>query len=196
MSPCHIEEFPCQVTVLFNEVKLVAILLVMIFLTVNGCKEQTEQPLKSLIKPKIDKTKTVKQPPPDLTSIQAERSVQETENTYSYMSEGRRDPFKSLLLGLKEKKSGGPTPLQQIGLGELRVIGIMWEMQGYLAMIETPDGKGFLIKEGTLVGPDGGVVQRITENSIIVEEVYTDYYGKKRSKNTVLRLHAKEEGGR
>jgi type IV pilus assembly protein PilP len=71
----------------------------------------------------------------------------------------------------------------------------MWEAQGFTAMIATPDGKGFLIKKGTLVGPEGGFVQKITEDSIIVEEVYTDYYGKKKSKNTVLRLHAKEEGG-
>jgi len=62
-------------------------------------------------------------------------------------------------------------------------------------MIETPDGKGYLVKEGALVGPDGGFIQKITENSILIEEGYTDYYGKKRSKKTVLRLHAKEEGG-
>jgi len=117
------------------------------------------------------------------------------DDTYRYRADGRRDPFKSLLIDMKGKKPALLTPLQQWSLGELRVIGIVWGTQDYMAMIETPDGKGFLIKEGTLVGPEGGIVKKITEDSVVVEEIYTDYYGRKRPKKTVLRLHAKEEGG-
>ncbi len=193
MAPCHFKKSLRQDAEEFNGVKLAGIFLVIILLTFNGCKEQTELPLTSLLKSKTDKM--VVHPPTVVPSMRLEGAAQESEGTYSYQSEGRRDPFKSLVAGLKEKKPTGLTPLQQRSLGELKVIGIMWEAQGFTAMIATPDGKGFLIKKGTLVGPEGGVVQKITEDSIIVEEVYTDYYGKKKSKNTVLRLHAKEEGG-
>jgi len=177
----------------FDEIRLTAIPLI-ILLTISGCGEQTTQPLKSLVNPKTNKTIN-KQTTADVSSISIGGTSQEMGNAYNYMVEGRRDPFKSLLLGLKEKKSSGLAPLQQRSLSELKVIGIMWEDQRHTAMIETPDGKGYLVKEGALVGPDGGFIQKITENSILIEEGYTDYYGKKRSKKTVLRLHAKEEGG-
>ena len=195
MIPCQIKgEIQQAIALVFDEVKLTAILLIIAILTVSGCGEQTTQPLKSTVKPKTNKTIT-KQSTADVSSISIGMISQETETTYTYIVEGRRDPFKSLLLGLKEKKSSGLTPLQQRSLSELKVIGIMWEDHGHTAMIETPDGKGYLVKEGALIGPDGGFIQKITEDSILIEEGYTDYYGRKRSKKTVLRLHAKEEGG-
>jgi len=194
MISCHIKkEIGQTIMLVFDEIRLTTIFLI-ILLTISSCGEQATQPLKSLVKPKTNKTIN-KQPTADVSSISIGGTSQETETAYTYRVEGRRDPFKSLLLGLKEKKSSGLTPLQQRSLSELKVIGIMWKDQGHTAMIETPDGKGYLVKEGALVGPDGGFIQEITEDSILIEEGYTDYYGKKRSKKTVLRLHAKEEGG-
>lgn len=172
----------------------IAILLAIIPLLIYGCEEQTDQPLKPFIKAQ-EKNIARQSPSEPLSTPKVEDLVQRMEMIYNYQVEGRRDPFKSLLLGLKEKKKTGLTPLQQRSLGELKVIGIVWSSQEYMAMIETPDGKGFLLKKGTLVGPEGGVVKKITENSIIIEEVYSDYYGKKRSKKTMLKLHAKEEEG-
>lgn len=174
-----------------HSLKLIAVLLFILYFAISGCEEQIPQPLKPLIKPR--QGTEAKQPA--ATPAPGEGKTEEAGDTYSYRIEGRRDPFKSLLLGLKEKKTAGLTPLQQRSLGELRVIGIVWGAQAYMAMIETPDGKGYLIKEGTLIGPDGGYVKKITEDSVIIEEAYTDYYGRKRSKQTVLRLHIKEEGG-
>lgn len=192
----HLDKCTQQAAVFAKEIKLKGIILIVILLVVNGCKEKQEvQPLKSPIKPKVSNTTTQSPPTPVSLSVSVEGEKKETESNYSYLPIGRRDPFKSLIFGLKEKKSAGLTPLQQRSLGELRVIGIIWSVQGHMAMITTPDGKGFLIKEGILVGPDGGVVRKITEDSIIIEEVYTDYYGRKKSKETVLRLHVKEEGG-
>ena len=193
MTFVYFEKKEYRKMAILNQTKPAMILLVVIVLTINGCKEEAVQPIKSLLTPQAGKT--VKPPPPVAVTADAENAVKATEGTYSYLAQGRRDPFKTLISGLKEKKSSGLTPLQQRSLAELKVIGIIWGVQGYMGMIETPDGKGFLIKEGILVGPDGGFVRKITENSIIVEETYTDYYGRKRSKDTVLRLHAKEEGG-
>lgn len=173
-------------------VNLVAILSVIIPVSISGCGNETFQSPKPSAKTPDSEVSSM--PPSNVhVSISLENEMEKRDITYNYLTEGRRDPFKSLLLGIKEKKTAGLTPLQQRNLGELRVIGIIWGSQGYMAMIETPDGKGFLIKEGTLVGPEGGVVNKITEDSIIIEEIYTDYYGRKKPKKTVLRLHAKEE---
>ena len=112
---------------------------------------------------------------------------------YNYKPAGRRDPFMSLILGLKEKKVAGLTPLQLRSLGELKVIGIVWEGRSYVAMIEAPDGKGYMVREGVLVGPEGGVVRKISAEAVNIEEVFTDFNGRKKTKMTVLGLRSKEE---
>lgn len=175
----------------FKDIRLAVIFWVMIFLLFNGCGENATEQLK---KPFTSKTKQVSKETPQQT-LTVEAKGLNGEDTYIYHKEGRRDPFKSLLLGIKEKKTAGLTPLQQRSLGELRVIGIVWGPKSYMAMIETPDGKGYVVKEGTFVGPEGGVVKKVTEDSIIIEEMHTDFYGKKVAKTTVLRLRGKEEGG-
>ncbi|MBI5755368.1 MAG: pilus assembly protein PilP [Nitrospirae bacterium] len=164
-----------------------------ILLTIVGCSEQTVQT--PGLQPATQQDMKGKQPPQAVARTSVESAAGEAAAAYSYRTGGRRDPFRSLILGLREKKTVGLTPLQQRSLGELKVIGIIWGSGGYVAMIETPDGKGYLIKEGVLIGSEGGVIKKITEDSVIIEEVYTDYYGRKMSKKTVLGLHAKEEGG-
>lgn len=170
------------------------IVLLIIMLALNGCSEQAGKPPVQQPKPQTGNVST--QPLP----VQPENPLlvpagTDTKEAYSYRTRGRRDPFKSLLYGIKEKKSAGLTPLQQRSLSELRVIGIVRGPQGYIAMIETPDGKGFVIKEGTPIGPEGGVVKKITNDSVIIEESYVDYYGKNVSKKTVLGLRSREESG-
>lgn len=177
----------------FDKIRLTVICFI-ILLIISGCSEETTPPLTSLVKPKTDNANN-KQTTKDVSLMSEEGTSKMTETVYTYKAEGRRDPFKSLLLGLKEKKPSGLAPLQQRSLSELKVIGIMWENRKHTAMVETPDGKGYLVKEGALLGPDGGVIREITEDSIVIEEEYTDYYGKRKFKKTVLRLHAKEEGG-
>ena len=174
----------------FKDTRLAAIFLAMIILLFNGCGENTTEQLKM---PFTSKTKKVTEESPQQSS-KVDTQDLDGDDTYVYHKEGRRDPFKSLLLGIKEKRTAGLTPLQQRSLGELRVIGIVWGPKTYMAMIETPDGKGYVVKKGTLVGPEGGVVKQVTEDSVIIEEMHTDFYGKKVAKTTVLRLRGKEEG--
>ncbi|MDD5434143.1 MAG: pilus assembly protein PilP [Nitrospira sp.] len=170
-----------------------------LLLTFNGCSEQTDRPPVQHAKPKTGnvfkqpQTQTPTNQP--LTPVQTGILTEDKDAVYSYRAQGRRDPFKSLLYGIREKKKAGFTPLQQRSLSELRVIGIVWGTTGYIAMIETPDGKGFVVKEGTLIGPEGGVVKKITNDSVIIDETYVDYYGKKISKKTVLGLRSREESG-
>jgi type IV pilus assembly protein PilP len=62
-----------------------------------------------------------------------------------------------------------------------------------MAMVETPDGKGYTLRIGTAVGPGKGRVKKITDKEVVVEEDYNDFYGVKKSKETTLELHTKEE---
>jgi type IV pilus assembly protein PilP len=72
------------------------------------------------------------------------------------------------------------------------LIGIIWGGFGYSAMVQTPDGKGYTIKRGTRIGPNNGVVSAITENALIVQEQYSDVYGKKQVREYMKHLHPKE----
>jgi type IV pilus assembly protein PilP len=110
---------------------------------------------------------------------------------FSYDPGARRDPFRSLVI--RERKAKGGTPLQQRGVAEIKLVGIVWESEGYSAMVETPDGKGFTLRVGTPVGPSGGKVKRITEKSVIIQEITRDFAGLKKSKETVIGLRTKEE---
>lgn len=176
-----------------NNINVNVLILSAILILFAGCSEKPVTP--EIPKPVSGTVKEAKQPLSEPASIQATSVTEEAPSGYNYRPSGRRDPFRSLILGLKEKKMVGLTPLQQRSLGELKVIGIMWEGKSYVAMIETPDAKGYLIREGVLVGPEGGVVKKISEDSVIIEEIFTDFYGRKKSKKTVLGLRPKEEGG-
>lgn len=114
--------------------------------------------------------------------------------SYSYDPSGRRDPFSALIQG-KEKGETDTTlpPLQRVGLTEINLIGIIWGGFGYTGMVQTPDGKGYSVRRGTRIGPNNGVVTKITKNGIVVTERYTDIYGKEEEREHVKLLHTSEE---
>ena len=111
----------------------------------------------------------------------------------SYDPSGRRDPFVPIVqqLGLGPLDQTLP-PLQRVGLTEMNLIAIVWGAYGYTAMVQTPDGKGYTVRRGTRIGPNNGVVSAITEKGIIVQERFTDVYGKKQEREYVKLLHPKE----
>ena len=83
-------------------------------------------------------------------------------------------------------------PLQRVTLTELNLIAIVWGAYGYTAMVQTPEGHGYTVRRGTRVGQNNGVVSAITERGIIVQERFTDVYGKKQEREYVKLLHPKE----
>jgi len=113
---------------------------------------------------------------------------------YTYNPSGRRDPFATIVL--EGPKLGADNmnlpPLQRTSLTELSLIGIVWGGFGYTAMVQTADGKGYTVRQGTKIGPNNGVVSVITENSVVVQERFTDVYGKKQVREYVKLLHQKE----
>jgi len=111
----------------------------------------------------------------------------------SYDPSGRRDPFAPVVqqLGLGPIDQTLP-PLQRVGLTEMNLIAIVWGSYGYTAMVQTPDGNGYAVRRGTRIGPNNGVVSAITEKGIIVQERFTDVYGKKQEREYVKLLHPKE----
>jgi type IV pilus assembly protein PilP len=110
-----------------------------------------------------------------------------------YDPAGRRDPFAPVLSQLAPGQVD-PTlpPLQRVNLTDMNLIAIIWGAYGYTAMVQTPDGNGYSVRKGTRLGPNSGVVSAVTEKGIIVQERFTDVYGRKQEREYVKLLHPKE----
>jgi type IV pilus assembly protein PilP len=117
----------------------------------------------------------------------------ETSVGTGYDPSGRRDPFAPVVQELQPGKADeNLPPLQRVTLTELNLVAIVWGAYGYTAMVQTPEGHGYTIRRGTRIGQNYGVVSAITERGIIVQERFTDVYGKKQEREYVKLLHPKE----
>ncbi|MFH2012676.1 MAG: pilus assembly protein PilP [Pseudomonadota bacterium] len=111
-----------------------------------------------------------------------------------------RDPFKPFIFKKtedKNKRAGERlTPLQRYNLNQLKLTGIIWGDEGNtsVAMIEDPEGKGYVLKKGTLIGENNGRIINILKDRVIIREEYRNYRGGTNTKTTSLKLHKAEEG--
>lgn len=111
-------------------------------------------------------------------------SATEEEQKYVYDPTGKTDPFKSFLAKqeeLEEKKRRKPkTYLETLELSQLELIAIITGPKGNFAMVRDSKGIGHVIKKGTAIGTNGGVVDRITDKEVIIKEEYRDFRGNKK----------------
>jgi Tfp pilus assembly protein PilP len=121
---------------------------------------------------------------------------QDVQPVYSYISEGRKDPFATYLQGSNSKKANKTSiPLLNYPLADLRLVAvIIVKKHQFLAMIQTPDSKGYVVKPGAEIGINHGRIHEITDHSISVEEEFTEIGGEKKKRTIVLSLHPPEEG--
>jgi type IV pilus assembly protein PilP len=93
-----------------------------------------------------------------------------TEN-YTYDPSGRRDPFQNLIAGGSEPKLG-PRGEGKAGLmvAEVSVRGVMQSRGAFIAMVQGPDGKTFLIHQGDRLA-DGTVKAVNAEGLVVVQDV-------------------------
>lgn len=120
---------------------------------------------------------------------------------FRYDPKGKVDPFVPFInkvnerLTAKKRKKGTLSPLERVDVTQLKVIGILWEPENpnqARAMVELPDGKGFLLEKGMVVGRNEGKVVKITPDTIIVEEEVANIFGEVEKKKVALKLHPKK----
>jgi Tfp pilus assembly protein PilP len=164
-------------------------LIIFLLLPFGGCKK--EQPV--MEKPRAEKVRSI-EVGKDTKESADSRDVAREE--YLYDSKGRRDPFLSLVAESKQKpgRKIGVAPIESFGVEEINLLAIAWDKNKYYALIMLPDRKAYTITEGTILGLQGGKVQKITEDLVIIREYIKDYKGVIIPKDTVLRLHKGEEG--
>ncbi len=167
---------------------------VLFVVTSSGCGDGKPPQGPSVARPAV-----IQVPGPAVASavveMQTEGAAAPTPPLYAYNPEGRRDPFRSILVTIETGKTlESLPPLLRTEVSELRLIGIVWGGFGYSAMVQTPDGKGYTIHVGTPIGLNHGEVRKITERYLTVEEKYTDIFGENKVREVKLDLHPQKEG--
>lgn len=114
---------------------------------------------------------------------------------YKYDARGRRDPFVSLVVVTKQKqiKKKGASPFESYDISEIKMLAIAWDKNKYFALIRLPDKKTYTITEGQSLGLEGGKVEKITRDSVVIREHVKDYRGNIKPRDTILKLHKGEE---
>ena len=104
---------------------------------------------------------------------------------YSYDATGKPDPVVPLITevqpkkqSVKEKRKRPLTPLQRYDLKELKLVAIISTGKNATALLEDPAKYGYIVKDGMNVGKNDGVIKKITENGLIIEEKVYNSRGK------------------
>lgn len=105
------------------------------------------------------------------------------EKKYIYDPTGKTDPFKPFIVvrdeKLDKKKEKPRTYLETLELSQLSLSVIVIGKNGKWAMVKDSKDDGHVIKEGTPIGTNGGVVYKIKPGEVIIREEYTNFKGEK-----------------
>ncbi len=107
---------------------------------------------------------------------------------------GARDPFRPFTLDLQPKKAADAflTPLQRYDLQQLKVVGVLLDLEPPRAMVQDDAGMGYIVTPGTLIGRRAGIVTDVQDRQIIVEETFVDFYGREQVRRAVLEMEPEE----
>ncbi len=81
-----------------------------------------------------------------------------------------------------------PSPLQSFGLDQLKLVGIIWQIDEGRALIEDPTGKGYIVSEGAAIGLRDGKIAKISREGVFVAEESVNQEGKVTRKEMIMRL--------
>jgi len=85
-----------------------------------------------------------------------------------------------------------PLPIQSFETEKFKVSGIVTGLKENSALVIDPNGKGYVVKEGMLIGNNDGHVKRITNSTVEIEESFRDDNGRVRKRLVKLTLLRKK----
>lgn len=162
-------------------------------MVVVGCTSDAQPPQNSVErraarKKTMDKKSTV----PEDAAVE---QTQPDKDAYVYTSAGKPDPFVPLIADVLAKTNAAPardqeylTPLQKYELKDLKLVAVVVSDSEPTAMLEDPTGYGYFVRKGMLVGPNDGVVERVTPNGLIIKEKFYNSLGEVEPKISTLTI--------
>lgn len=119
--------------------------------------------------------------------------------SFDYSPKDKPDPFRSFIKPEEAREQPRTqqqpqriqTPLERVSPSQLRLVGVLWDSQQpeqALAMVELPNGKGYVLRKGTKVGAHQGKVVNISPSQVLIQERTKTITGQEETKNVVLKL--------
>lgn len=148
----------------------------------NSFKLSLPSTVQLAAKKTADKTQPTATSSSDSTTGPGSSIPMTTETDWKYDPMGKPDPFKPFILARVQEETAPTvvrrqlTPLQKMPLSEIQsgLKAIVWGQLGSKALVEDATGKGYVVQEGTYVGQHDGIVKKIYQDRIIVEEYRRD----------------------
>lgn len=114
----------------------------------------------------------------------------------------KKDPFKPFIAveaapqqkarPMVRARTGELLPIQSYDVNKFKVAGIIIGLKENTALITDPTGRGYVVKEGMLIGNNNGRISRITPSAIMVVEIYRDETGRIKKQTIMLTLSKKK----
>jgi Tfp pilus assembly protein PilP len=130
-----------------------------------------------------------KMPPQEVRDAKKSETGEQEEREFLYDPTGKTDPFQSFIAIREEKeekeKKKPKTYLETLELSQLDLVVIVISPKGKWAMVRDSKGVGHVIKEGTLIGTNGGVVYKIAPGEVIIREEFQDFRGRQQQRDII-----------
>ena len=134
-------------------------------------------------------------PPAATPQAQGQKPAEPPAELYSYKPEGRRDPFVSLVARGTEPTGQLRIPTTGVsGLAtqEISVRGVLQTRGSYLAMVQGPDKKTYIVHPNDRLGD--GVIKQITPQGLVVLQEVNDPLSLVKQREVRKNLRSAEEG--
>lgn len=195
--------------------------IVLLAVAVPGCKKKAPPPPQSTPLPKkteqvaavtpATSLKSVQTAPSSARKLEAKSLVQNQISTAKRLTQPvsvnldfttRRDPFKPFAqMPVPAQTVSGKAaksrvrdllPIQSFETEKFKVSGIVTGLKANSALVIDPNGKGYVVKEGMLIGNNDGHVKRVTNSTVEIEESFRDDNGRVRKRLVKLTLLRKK----
>lgn len=142
-----------------------------------------------------------KETPAHISAIVKKTSQFLASAKFTFLPDKALDPFVPFISlqptnGDMAPANGPLTPLQKMTLAEMQkgLKAIVWGGLGRMAVIQDSTGKGYIVNVGTPAGPNGGVITKIRDNCLVIQqEVWNSRTRKRSPQNFTVKLIKKTD---
>ena len=86
-------------------------------------------------------------------------------------------------------------PLERFGVEEFKLVGIIWNEKSKVAVVEDSKGKHHSLSEGSRIGLNNGMVEKILPDQVVVVEKIKDAFENVRPERAIITLMREEDEG-
>ena len=122
--------------------------------------------------------------------VKSFKKISDSNLLYNYNPQNRRDPFYDLLKGLKAAKKKVQKGVKPFYITEIQLTGIIGFKGSYAAMVVTPEGDAYSIREGDKLMD--GVVEKVGPDYVKFIQILKSPIMLKKTREIIKRINIDE----